>query len=86
MTKSSLVWTADDAFNLAFSTQVANITYHVATQDYGYPAHVEARGPRGRLKKRLDLGYYAKMEQAKHACERHYAAGCDLRGAEKITR
>jgi len=26
------------------------------------------------------------MEQAKHACERHYAAGCDLRGAEKITR
>ena len=46
---------------------------------------VEARDPRGGLK-RLDLGYYAKMEQAKHACERHYAAGCDLRRAEKITR
>jgi hypothetical protein len=55
----------------------------VATQDYGYPAHVEARDPRGGLK-RLDLGYYTKMEQAKHACERHYAAGCDLRRAEKI--
>ena len=75
MTKSPLVWTADDALNHAFSAQVANITYHVATRDYGYPAHVEARGPRGGLKKRLDLGYYAKMEQAKHACERHYAAG-----------
>jgi hypothetical protein len=51
MTKSPLVWTADDALNHTFSAQVANITYHVATQDYGYPAHVEARGPRGGLKK-----------------------------------
>ena len=84
MTKRPLVWTASTAFNHAFSAQVANITYHVATQDYGYPARVEARDPRGGLK-RLDLGYYAKMEQAKHACERHYAAGCDLRRAEKIT-
>jgi hypothetical protein len=49
------------------------------------PAYVEARGPRGGLK-RLDLGNYAKIEQAKWACERHYAAGCDLRRAEKITR
>ena len=73
MTKSPLVWTADDALNHAFSAQVANITYHVATQDCGYPAHVEARGPRG------------KMEQAKHACERHYAAGGDLH-ADKIAR
>ena len=85
MTKRPLVWTADDAFNHAFSAQVANITYHVATQDYGYLAHVEAYDPRGGLK-RLDLGYYTKMEQAKHACERHYAAGGDLRRAEKITR
>ena len=45
------------------------LTYHVATQDYGYPARVKARDPRGGLK-RLDLGYYAKMEQAKHACRR----------------
>ena len=85
MTKRPLVWTANNAFNHAFSAQVANVTYHAATQDYGYPAHVEARDPRGGLK-RLDLGYYTKMEQAKHACERHYAAGCDLRRAEKITR
>jgi len=85
MPKTPLVWTANNAFNHAFNAQVANITYHVTTQDYGYPARVEARDPRGGLK-RLDLGYYAKMEQAKHACERHYGAGCDLSRAEKITR
>jgi len=83
MTKRPLVWTADDAFNHAFSAQVANVTYHVATQDYGYPAHVEARGPRGGLKKRLDLGYYVKIEQAQQACERHYAAGCDVSKGKK---
>jgi hypothetical protein len=85
MTKRPLVWTANNAFNHAFSAQVANVTYHVTTQDYGYPARVEARDQRGGLR-RLDLGYYAKMEQAKHACERHYTAGCDLRRAEKMTR
>ena len=85
MPKTPLVWTADNAFNHAFSAQVANVTYHVATQDYGYPAHVEARDPGGGLK-RLDLGNYAKIEQAKWACERHYGAGCDLSRAEKITR
>ena len=55
MTKRPLVWTANNAFNHAFSAQVANVTYHVATQDYGYPARVEARDRRGGLK-RLDLG------------------------------
>ena len=50
-------------------------------RDHGLAAY----DPRGGLK-RLDLGYYAKMEQAKHACERHYAAGCDLRRAEKLMR
>jgi hypothetical protein len=44
MTKRPLVWTADDAFNHAFSAQAAKVSYHVATQDYGYPARVEARG------------------------------------------
>ena len=52
-----------------FSAQIANVTYHVASRDYGYPAYLEVHGPRGGLK-RLDLRYYAKMEQAKHACER----------------
>ena len=32
------------------------------------------------------LGNYTKIEQAKQACERHYAAGCDLSRAEIITR
>ena len=84
MPKTPLVWTADNAFNHAFSAQVANVTYHVTSRDYGYPAYLEVRAPRGGLK-RLDLGNYAKIERAKWACERHYGTGCDLSRAEKIT-
>jgi hypothetical protein len=84
MPKTPLVWTTDDGFKSAFSAQVANVTYHVTARDYGYPAYLEVVGPRGGLK-RLDLGNYAKIEQAKWACERHYGVGCDLSKAEKIT-
>jgi hypothetical protein len=40
---------------------------------------------RGGLK-RLDLGFYVKIEQAQQACERHYGAGCDLSKAKKTLR
>src|SRR5262245_25442666 len=43
------------------------------------------RDPHAGLK-RLDLGNYHKIEQAKQACERHYAVGCELGRAEKISR
>ena len=46
MPKTPLVWTAD-AFNNAFSAQVANVTYHVTSRDYGYPAYLEVVSPRG---------------------------------------
>ena len=85
MPKTPLVWKADDAFNTAFNAQVANVTYHATSRTYGHPAYLEVHGPRGVLK-RLDLGYYVKIEQAKQACERHYAAGCDLSTAKKIIR
>ena len=86
MPKTPLAWKADDAFNTAFNAQVANVTYHAtSSRTYGHPAYLEVHGPRGALK-RLDLGYYVKIEQAKQACERHYAAGCDLSKAEKIIR
>jgi hypothetical protein len=85
MSKKSLVWKADDAFQTAFRAQVANVTYHVASGAYGHPAYLEVHGPRGGLN-RLDLGFYTSIEQAKPACERHYAAGCDLSKAKKITR
>ena len=77
MRRKPLLWKADDAFNNAFSAQVANITYHIASRKYGYPAYVEVRDPLGVLK-RLDLGNYVTIGQAQRACERHYAAGCDL--------
>jgi len=85
MPKKPLAWKAElgSAPNSAFNAQLGNVTYHVASRDYGRPAYVEAHVPHGGLK-RLDLGFYVKIEQAQQACERHYAAGCDLSGAEKI--
>jgi hypothetical protein len=82
------VWKAEPGTTLdsAFSAQLDTlITYHVVTRTYGYPAYVEIRGQRDGLR-RLDLGFYVKMEQAKQACERHYAAGCDVSKAETIIR
>ena len=80
-------WKAElgSAFNTAYNAQLGNVTYYVTSRDYGHPAYLEVRDPRGGLK-RLDLGNYHKIEQAKQACERHYAAGCDLSAAEKISR
>jgi hypothetical protein len=69
-----VVWKEElgGAPNNAFSAQLSNITYYAVTPSYGHPAYLEARGARGGLK-RLDLGNYAKIEQAnKQACERHY--------------
>jgi hypothetical protein len=88
MSKTPLMWKAEltAAPDSAFSAQFGNlITYHVVSRSYGYPAYVEIRSGRGGLK-RLDLGLYVKIEQAKQACERHYEDGCDLSKAKKIIR
>jgi hypothetical protein len=88
MPKKPLVWKAEPGTTLdsAFSAQIGtHITHHAITRTYGYPAYVEIRGQRGGLR-RLDLGFYVRMEQAMQACERHYAAGCDVSKAEKIIR
>jgi hypothetical protein len=85
MPRTSLMWKAGDVFNTAFSSQVANVTYHATSGAYGHPAYLELHGPRGGLQ-RLDLGFYAKIEQAQQACERHYLAGCDLSKAKKTVR
>jgi hypothetical protein len=84
MPAASLMWKANDVLTIAFSAQVANVTYHVAHGAYGHGASLEVHGRRGG-QKRLDLGLYVKVEQARQACERHYAAGCDLSKAKKIT-
>jgi hypothetical protein len=68
-----------------FSAQLGNVTYYTVTRSYGHPAYLEVRGARSALK-RLDLGNYVKIEQAKQACERHYRAGCDLSKAATIIR
>ena len=87
ISKAPLVWNAEpgSAPDSAFNAQLGDVTYHVATRTYGFPAYVEMRGRHGSLK-RLDLGFYVRMEQAKQACGRHHMAGCDLSKAEKILR
>ena len=88
MPKKPLVWKAEPGtvLDTAFSAQIGALTtYHVVTRPYGYPAYVERRGQRGGLR-RLDLGFYVTMVQAQQACERHYAAGCDMSKAERIIR
>ena len=79
MPKTPFVWKAElgGAPDSAFSAQLGSVTYYAVTRSYGHPAYIEVRGARRGLK-RLDLGTYVKLEQAKQACERHYRAGCDL--------
>ena len=83
--KTPFVWKAElgGAPDSAFSAQLGSVTYFAITRSYGHPAYVDAHGMRGGLK-RLVLGNYVKLEQAKQACERHYRGGCDLSNAERI--
>jgi hypothetical protein len=89
MGKKPLAWKAElggGTPDSAFSAQLGSlITYYAVTRTYGHLAYVEVRGPRGDLK-RLELGYYVEIKQAKAACERHCVAGCDLSQAKKIIR
>jgi hypothetical protein len=88
MRKMPLTWKAEpgSAPDSAFSAQLGKlITYYAVTRTYGHLAYVEVRGPRGGLR-RLDLGDYVEIEEAKAACERHCAEGCDLSDAKKIVR
>ena len=87
MPKTPFVWKAElgGAPDSAFSAQLGTVTYYAVTRSYGHPAYIEVRGARRGLK-RVDLGTYVKLEQAKQACERHYRAGCDLSNAERIIR
>jgi hypothetical protein len=85
--KTPFKWKADlcSAANSAYNAQLGDVIYYVISRDYGHPAYLEVRGQNGGLK-RLDLGNYNKIEQAKQACERHYAAGCDLSRAKAVKR
>ena len=71
VTRTPFKWKADlgSALNSAFNAQLGKVTYYVISRDYGHPAY---------------LGNYNKIEQAKQACERHYAAGCDLSRAQAV--
>lgn len=82
-----LMWKAElgVARDIAFSAQLGRlITYRVLSRSEGYPAYVEVLGRHASLK-RLDLGCHDSVMQAQRVCELHYAAGCDLSEAKKIT-
>jgi hypothetical protein len=53
--------------NTAYNAQLGNVTYYVTSRDYGHPAYLEVRDPRGGLK-RLDLGRH--FNQAKQVSTR----------------
>ena len=77
--KTPFAWKAElgGVPDSAFSAQLGDVTYYAVTRSYGHPAYVDVHGMRGGLK-RLVLGNYVKIDQAKQACERHYRGGCDL--------
>ena len=67
------------------------VTYHTDTS----VGHVGRRGRAGAYliafdrqgqRWRLDFGHFRSHEQAKQACEQHYAKGCDLKDAERERR
>jgi len=61
------------------------VTYHASTLYGVFSAWLIAVGPRGG-RRRLDLGHFRSHEQAKQACEQHYAKGCDLKDADQERR
>ena len=67
------------------------VTYHTDTS----VGHVGRGGRAGAYliafdrqgqRRRLDFGHFRSHEQAKQACEQHYAKGCDLKDAEREKR
>jgi hypothetical protein len=60
-------------------SSVINLTNGYNAQG-GIAARLVVRGPRGG-RRRLGLGNFATVDEARRACERHWKAGCDVSGA-----
>ena len=79
-----LTW-SDDAY--CPTAQAENVTYTITIEWPGghgcNGVFLIVRGSRGG-KRRLNLGNYKTVDQAKQACERHLAAGCDVREARRL--
>ena len=63
------------------TAQIANVSYYVDTGDGSNVALLVVRGWRGG-KRRLILGNFNTLEDAKRKCEQHYADGCDVSAAK----
>jgi hypothetical protein len=67
---------------LKLSRGVRGVVYHACNYyGYGNRSWLIVTGPKGG-KRSLRLGYYKTMDEAKRACEQHWADGCDLTGTE----
>ena len=77
MNPTTLVW-GDDLGGV--KVQVENVTYHIRSAYGGFKTYLMVRGLRGGTR-RLDLGNFKTLDDAKRECEQHYANGCDVSAA-----
>jgi hypothetical protein len=82
---------ATEMIHVCFPRGVGNVTYHAYSVKSPWPYDDVNRccailtGPGGG-KQKVSLGDYRTMDEAKRACEQHYANGCDLSKAHYIAR
>ena len=71
MNTTTLVW-GDDLGGV--KAQVGNVTYHIGGAYGGFETYVMVRGLGGGTR-RLNLGNFKTLDDAKRKCEQHYAHG-----------
>ena len=69
MNPTTLVW-GDDLGGV--KAQVENVTYHIRSAYGGFETYLLVRGLRGGTR-RLNLGNFKTLDDAKRNCEEHHA-------------
>ena len=69
MNTTTLVW-GDDLGGV--KAQVGNVTYYIGSAYGGFETYLMMRGLRGGTR-RLNLGNFKTLDEAKRKCEQHYA-------------
>jgi hypothetical protein len=74
---TTLVW-GDDLGGV--EAQVGNVTYYIGSAYGGFETYLMMRGLRDGTR-RLNLGNFKTLDDAKRKCEQHYADGCNMSAA-----
>jgi hypothetical protein len=77
MNTTTLVW-GDDLGGV--KAQVGNVTYYIGNAYGGFETYLMMRGLRGGTR-RLNLGNFKTLDDAKQKCEQHYGDGCNVSAA-----